>query len=67
MTSGQPPGYFGNTPLWTQPEDTDYEVEYFGMKHNEEVVSYEPDLNSDGSFFSLFKRTWLQVANKKIK
>ena len=45
-----------NTPLQSfqpPPEYTHYEPEYF-IKDNSNIVSHDPHLNSDGSFFFSF-------------
>ena len=49
------PGSSGpdNAPLHPPPEYAHYEPEYF-TKGNSNIVSYDPHLNSDGSFFGLF-------------
>jgi hypothetical protein len=45
---------FGNSPLGPPPEFTHYEAEHFEVGYSD-VVSHDPHLNSDGSFFSLFQ------------
>ena len=40
-----------------------YEAEYF-IEDYSDVVSHDPHLNSDGSFFSLFNRIWPGLATK---
>ena len=44
-------GFNGNTPLC--PESTHYEAEYSTEGDSRDVVSHDPHLNSDGSFFSI--------------
>lgn len=41
-----------NTPLGPPPEFTHYEAEHFEVGYSD-VVSHDPHLNSDGSFFSI--------------
>lgn len=40
----------GNTPLGPPPEFTHYDAEHFEVGYSD-VVSHDPHLNSDGSFF----------------
>ena len=42
----------GNTPIGPPPEFTHYEAESFEVGYSD-VVSHDPHLNSDGSFFSI--------------
>ena len=44
----------GDAPLGPPPEFTPYEAEHFEVGYSD-VVSHDPHLNSDGSFFFLFQ------------
>ena len=44
----------GNTPLGPPPEFTHYEAEHFEVGYSD-IVSHDPHLNSDGSFFKSYR------------